>query len=183
MADPKLGTKRQCPSCGARFYDLNKRPNECPKCGHTFEPEVLLKPRKPRAADKPKDAVAAEPVACMKDEDERDETEEDADDEAVEAEDEDEEAEPEVAEIEDEPIVEVSEDGETEEVVAPAAKRPGKAGRRGTTEEVDPDLEEFDDEEIEAGDEEDDALIPDDEEEDDLSDIGVDETPGDKEDR
>jgi uncharacterized protein (TIGR02300 family) len=32
VAKPELGTKRLCPSCGARFYDLNKDPITCPKC-------------------------------------------------------------------------------------------------------------------------------------------------------
>ena len=29
-----LGTKHHCASCGARFYDLNQSPPQCPKC-HT----------------------------------------------------------------------------------------------------------------------------------------------------
>ncbi len=37
MAKPELGTKRQCTSCGAKFYDLNKDPIVCPKCGTVFE--------------------------------------------------------------------------------------------------------------------------------------------------
>jgi uncharacterized protein (TIGR02300 family) len=43
-----LGTKRICPSCGARFYDLSRRPIECPKCRFAFEPEALLRTRRPR---------------------------------------------------------------------------------------------------------------------------------------
>jgi uncharacterized protein (TIGR02300 family) len=43
-----LGTKRVCPSCSARFYDLQKRPIECPKCAVTFEPESLYKQRRTR---------------------------------------------------------------------------------------------------------------------------------------
>ena len=39
MAAPELGTKQVCPSCEVKFYDLNKRPATCPKCGHSFEPE------------------------------------------------------------------------------------------------------------------------------------------------
>ena len=39
MADSKLGTKQLCPECGAKFYDLNKRPAVCPKCSHSFEPD------------------------------------------------------------------------------------------------------------------------------------------------
>ena len=37
MAKPELGTKRLCGSCGAKFYDLNKDPITCPKCGTVFE--------------------------------------------------------------------------------------------------------------------------------------------------
>ena len=33
MAKPELGLKRVCVSCGARFYDLNRAPATCPKCG------------------------------------------------------------------------------------------------------------------------------------------------------
>ena len=39
MSKDKLGTKQVCPSCEARFYDLNKRPCVCPKCGEEFDPE------------------------------------------------------------------------------------------------------------------------------------------------
>ncbi len=37
MAKPELGTKRQCQSCGAKFYDLNKDPIICIKCGTVFQ--------------------------------------------------------------------------------------------------------------------------------------------------
>ncbi|MFC0219687.1 TIGR02300 family protein [Pseudochelatococcus lubricantis] len=37
MAKPELGTKRQCLSCGAKFYDLNRDPIACPKCGALFQ--------------------------------------------------------------------------------------------------------------------------------------------------
>lgn len=53
MSKPELGVKRDCPECGARFYDLNKEPAHCPKCEHEFIPEALLKPRKMRAPDEP----------------------------------------------------------------------------------------------------------------------------------
>ncbi len=39
VAKAELGTKRLCPSCGAKFYDLKKKPPVCPKC----ETEVELK--------------------------------------------------------------------------------------------------------------------------------------------
>lgn len=34
LASHDLGTKRLCSACGAKFYDLNKNPIVCPKCGH-----------------------------------------------------------------------------------------------------------------------------------------------------
>ena len=37
MAKPELGAKRQCQACGAKFFDLNKDPIVCPKCGTVFQ--------------------------------------------------------------------------------------------------------------------------------------------------
>ena len=37
MAKPELGLKRLCPSCGAKYYDLNRNPILCPKCGAQFD--------------------------------------------------------------------------------------------------------------------------------------------------
>ena len=36
VAKVELGTKRQCQNCGAKFFDLNKDPIICPKCGTIF---------------------------------------------------------------------------------------------------------------------------------------------------
>ena len=36
MVKPELGTKRTCPNCATRFYDLLKDPITCPKCGTSF---------------------------------------------------------------------------------------------------------------------------------------------------
>jgi uncharacterized protein (TIGR02300 family) len=33
----ELGTKRLCPNCGTKYYDLNHHPIVCPKCGTVFE--------------------------------------------------------------------------------------------------------------------------------------------------
>ncbi len=33
MAKPELGNKHHCQNCGTRFFDLNKSPAICPKCG------------------------------------------------------------------------------------------------------------------------------------------------------
>jgi uncharacterized protein (TIGR02300 family) len=53
----ELGTKRVCPNCGAKYYDLNRNPILCPRCGTRFE--VAAAPTRARAAT-PK-AVAEEP--------------------------------------------------------------------------------------------------------------------------
>ncbi len=37
MAKPELGAKRQCQNCGAKFFDMNKDPVVCPKCGTIFQ--------------------------------------------------------------------------------------------------------------------------------------------------
>ena len=65
-----LGIKRICPSCSARFYDLQKRPIECPKCTFAFEPEALYKQRRPRQPE-----PAAPVVVRARDEEETDEEE------------------------------------------------------------------------------------------------------------
>jgi len=37
VAKPELGGKRQCQSCGTKFFDLNRDPIVCPKCGTVFQ--------------------------------------------------------------------------------------------------------------------------------------------------
>lgn len=41
MAKVDLGTKRVCPECEAKFYDLGKNPATCPMCQHSFDPTEL----------------------------------------------------------------------------------------------------------------------------------------------
>ena len=50
MAKPEWGTKRICPSCGTRYYDLLREPVVCPKCSTPFDPEAFLKSRRSRPA-------------------------------------------------------------------------------------------------------------------------------------
>ncbi|MFZ4789059.1 MAG: TIGR02300 family protein [Beijerinckiaceae bacterium] len=45
MAKPDLGTKRQCLSCGSKYYDLGKDPAVCPRCGTIYQPAVALRSR------------------------------------------------------------------------------------------------------------------------------------------
>src|SRR5882757_4374572 len=90
LIKPDLGTKRVCPSCAARFYDLQKRPIECPKCAFSFEPEMLLKQRRTRVPE-PVKAVVAEADDEEAEETEEEEveeaaTEDEAEEETVEAE-------------------------------------------------------------------------------------------------
>lgn len=37
MAKPELGGKHQCQTCGTKFFDLNRDPILCPKCGSVFQ--------------------------------------------------------------------------------------------------------------------------------------------------
>jgi uncharacterized protein (TIGR02300 family) len=43
VAKPELGAKRQCQSCGIKFFDLNKDPILCPKCGTVFHVAPLAR--------------------------------------------------------------------------------------------------------------------------------------------
>ncbi len=48
MAKPEWGTKRTCPNCGTRFYDLgNDDPVICIECGNKWSPEPVLKSKQP----------------------------------------------------------------------------------------------------------------------------------------
>lgn len=49
VAAPDIGTKRICPSCAARFYDLSKKPIVCPKCAFSFTAEAIVKMRRTRS--------------------------------------------------------------------------------------------------------------------------------------
>ena len=48
MIKPEWGTKRSCPKCATRFYDLTKdEPVTCINCGHAWNPEPVLKSKQP----------------------------------------------------------------------------------------------------------------------------------------
>ena len=49
MGRPELGTKCACVSCAERFYDLNRVPAVCPKCGAQQPPEKPRIVRAPRS--------------------------------------------------------------------------------------------------------------------------------------
>lgn len=79
MAKVDLGTKRVCPECGAKFYDLTKNPAICPMCQHSFDPEELentiavptgpLKPQKSQLEDEDEEEKTAVNAEDMDDED------------------------------------------------------------------------------------------------------------------
>ena len=61
MVKAEWGTKRSCPKCGTRFYDLGKDdPVTCLNCGISWEPEPVLKSKQPLPYDAPKVEVAPE---------------------------------------------------------------------------------------------------------------------------
>lgn len=90
MGRPELGTKCTCTGCSERFYDLNRAPAICPKCG------VEQAPQQPRAAwpsrgaagprrlYRPPEPVVADedaaPMTAVEDEDEEDEAVADSED-------------------------------------------------------------------------------------------------------
>ncbi len=51
MAKPELGGKHQCQTCGTKFFDLNRDPILCPKCGAVFQ--VISLARAPMRAAAP----------------------------------------------------------------------------------------------------------------------------------
>jgi uncharacterized protein (TIGR02300 family) len=159
-----LGTKRNCPSCGARFYDLQKRPIECPKCAFSFEPEALYKQRRPR---QPEPAPAAVVVEREDDEELEEEEEETEDVEAEEAE----------QVVDEAPLVVGDEEDETVEEEA-TEQDAGMSVVEGDAENA--DIEDIEDEDVDDDDEDDGLLEEVEEDEDDVSgiidtDIGKDE--------
>jgi uncharacterized protein (TIGR02300 family) len=98
LANPDLGAKQICPNCQSKFYDLNRRPAVCPKCGEQFDPEEALKSRRVRAraitpdyeSDDEKEPVAPKEEDGFEDEvDETPEIDEAAEADVVETDDED----------------------------------------------------------------------------------------------
>jgi uncharacterized protein (TIGR02300 family) len=103
MPELKLGTKHECFSCGAKFYDLGKSEAICPKCGanqkdaSSRETQAVStasrRKRKAEVVGKPIDVEDDEPIADIDEEivpdadldgaalDDDDEEEEDFDDE------------------------------------------------------------------------------------------------------
>ncbi len=61
MVKPEWGTKRTCPKCGTRFYDLGKEdPVNCIACGINWNPEPVLKSKQPMPFEAAKPQVEVE---------------------------------------------------------------------------------------------------------------------------
>ena len=64
MIKPEWGTKRTCPKCATRFYDLEKAdPVTCIECGYAWEPEPILKSKQPLPFDEAPKQAAEKPEA------------------------------------------------------------------------------------------------------------------------
>lgn len=158
LANPELGAKQICPTCSTKFYDLNRRPAHCPKCGSDFDPEEALRNRRVRVR-----AVAPEEEA----DEEKPEVVADAETDDVYG------VEPEEAKELDAAIDEapLATDDDAEEA-DPAAPPPGDA--LGVDFAEDDELETADDDEVPFIEDEDDAFP--DEEIDGLGPEGADDT-------
>jgi len=67
LASGRLGTKRQCFACGAKYYDLGRKPPVCSRCGAAAEPKrpseaAPQAPGKDAAAEARQAAPPARPV-------------------------------------------------------------------------------------------------------------------------
>lgn len=139
-----LGTKRVCPNCGTRFYDLSKRPITCPKCGSAFEPEALFKQRRrPTEVENEKPEKEAELDTELENEEDTIET------------------------VEDEPELAETEDDETPHRPEPDHTAAGMS----VVDADDVAIEDIDDDAVEEDDDDDALLEPDEGDEDDVSGI------------
>jgi uncharacterized protein (TIGR02300 family) len=59
VAKPELGAKHQCQNCGAKFFDLNKDPIVCPKCGTVFQGAASARARPASKPDEEESDLAA----------------------------------------------------------------------------------------------------------------------------
>ena len=85
MAKVDLGTKRICPECDAKFYDLARNPAICPMCQNSFDPSELdekpvipAAPLKPQKSTEEEDDGEEKAAAAEIDEEDIDEEEEQA---------------------------------------------------------------------------------------------------------
>jgi uncharacterized protein (TIGR02300 family) len=80
----ELGVKLTCESCGARFYDLNKTPAKCPKCGAANSRPVVFKARRPSPMPEDKRPAPAKNPEDVADDDVVADVEDDEDEAVIE---------------------------------------------------------------------------------------------------
>ena len=69
MVKAEWGSKRSCPKCGERFYDLGKEePVTCIECGNEWYPEPVLNSKQPIPFEEAKKEEVAEPDSDLADE-------------------------------------------------------------------------------------------------------------------
>ena len=64
MAKPELGAKRHCQNCGTKFFDLNRDPIICPKCGTVFQAVPLARGTSRAAAAREEADTDIDPAAA-----------------------------------------------------------------------------------------------------------------------
>jgi uncharacterized protein (TIGR02300 family) len=70
MVKPEWGTKRSCPKCGERFYDLGTEdPVVCIECGNKWYPEPVLKTKQPIPFEEEKEKKSEEADSDLADDD------------------------------------------------------------------------------------------------------------------
>ena len=66
MSKEEWGTKRSCPKCAIRFYDLNADPITCPSCGASFDLDTILetfkKPTRESGVNKTEEITDINPI-------------------------------------------------------------------------------------------------------------------------
>jgi uncharacterized protein (TIGR02300 family) len=69
VARPELGSKHHCGHCGARFFDLNRSPIACPKCGTVVEGVPRAVPHAAEADEKDLSAGAETELVSLEEAD------------------------------------------------------------------------------------------------------------------
>ena len=87
MPKEEWGTKRLCPHCATRFYDLQNDPMTCPACGAQFTLESLTDGRGKTLV--PEKAASRDTSEAVEEEDDIDSDSGDLDDDLLEEEDDD----------------------------------------------------------------------------------------------
>jgi len=81
VAKAELGMKLTCEGCETRFYDLNKTPGICPKCGASNDRPVIFKasrrtaePAAPKKVEPPKPKDNIDDIDDIDDDDDDDDS-------------------------------------------------------------------------------------------------------------